>query len=387
MSPLLQDTAEPLSAAGRVTEGAAVGATAIAIVLMFCAIITVPLMMEIPHGAASSFRAAMASHAAHEGVVASLPHIEDDFIYQSRFVSRIRKPYQTLLVSALGHGSRSVLLGRNNTLFHRNDVINVIGRGVLSQATRGTSASVNVIAGFRDQLNARGVPLLVVIVPGKSNVYPEWLSTRYNNRNGPPVNVDFASWKSQLRDRQVSLLDLTPVFWEKKRTATGPLFAPYDTHWSPEGVALGAATIAERVATMLGLPVHEGSLATATRYEPRDLVLLLGLDDDSPVFPLRRMDLSVSTASSDDADAPILLFGDSMTGYYADQRGSLADVLSNRIGLPVQRFVGAGSSLTGAIQTAFDARPRLLKQKKLVILEVQIGQLYGRTFSAPLRVP
>ncbi|MEQ1870835.1 MAG: hypothetical protein ABL961_12515 [Vicinamibacterales bacterium] len=367
--------------------------TAFVLAVILVGVMTLPLALELPAAARSAFRSAIRTDIGQRGLLAALPEVESHFIYQSRFVSLVRQPYQSLSIKGFHHGSRSVVLGSEGMLFHRNDVVTVAGTGILSNATSTNPAVVDAIAvlgDFHDQLQARGVALLVVAVPGKSMIYPErlWPAIRVNG--GPVVNVDYPEWKRRLARRGVDLLDLTDAFWRAKGDASDGLFLRYDTHWSARGVALGADVIAERLRPLLGEYPTTMLRATTTRVVERtDLVDLLGLSGDSPLFPNRSVEVrSLSPASTfDDSEAPVVLFGDSLTGYFDDRRAGLAQQLALRLQTGVERFVGLGSSLPGAIQRAFDDNPRLLSHKRVVVVELQIGQLYVRTFSSLLRVP
>jgi hypothetical protein len=195
----------------------------------------------------------------------------------------------------------------------------------------------------------------------------------------------------------VDYIDLTEPFWAQ-RASGDSLFLKLDTHWSPRGVALAARIVADRVRGFLGpYTTHDLKTGHETIVEPADLVTLLGLRHDATLFPERPLDLAPIVDASAPAganDAPVLLFGDSLSGYYdgaeasdLGERAGLASQLMLELKTGVQRFVGFGADLPGTIQHTLDAQPDILNGKRVVVLEFHLGQLPAKTFFFRLSVP
>lgn len=98
---------------------------------------------------------------------------------------------------------------------------------------------------FRNQLANRGIELLLVPVPVKAAVYPELLSERYAGGGEPLSNPSFANFLAELADRQVRVLDPTPLIAEAKESDGELQYLRTDTHWTPRAVDL----VADRLAT------------------------------------------------------------------------------------------------------------------------------------------
>jgi hypothetical protein len=88
--------------------------------------------------------------------------------------------------------------------------------------------------------------------------------------------------------------------------------------------------------------------------------------------------------------APILLFGDSMTGYYqgnnTGHNAGFARQLMLRLNVGVQQVFGYGDEQIGAIQGALARTPSILAGKRVVVLEFASSALYSHRFSTMFRV-
>ena len=113
------------------------------------------------------------------------------------------------------------------------------------------------ITGFRAQLAARGIQLLVVLAPNKESVYPEMLSRRAS-RTEMLLSPETHSLLRDLAHAGVEVVNLCEAYGEIKQDAaqaqTAPLYLRQDSHWSPAGVEVAARTVARRILD-LGLAV------------------------------------------------------------------------------------------------------------------------------------
>jgi alginate O-acetyltransferase complex protein AlgJ len=147
-----------------------------------------------------------------------------------------------------------------------------------------------VMRARRDWCEARGIRLLVVVVPDKQSVYPELLPAIARGRPDSQVlDRVLARWRA---DPPVPVLDLRPDLLTAKQF--GPVYYRYDTHWTPMGTYVGAARTVAALADVLPGPnppwteVPHGTVSVA----PDDLWKILGepgrpADEVLPV-PLRR---------------------------------------------------------------------------------------------------
>jgi alginate O-acetyltransferase complex protein AlgJ len=237
------------------------------------------------------------------------------------------------------------------------------------------------IGDFHDQLKTAGIELLVVPVPAKAAIYPEAISDRVKApgaSDSPRFDPNHEQFYRVLRDRGVSVLDLTPLF-AAERHAPGPeLFCKTDSHWSGRAVELAAQAIAGLVADR---PWLKGASKTSYATERRQVEikgdLARMIREADPV----RESLALTFVGARQGgglvpveparDSPVVLMGDSHTLVFHDPelyaRGAgLPDHLALRLGIPVDLIGIRGS---GATTTRIELLRRRdnLKGKKLVV--------------------
>ena len=130
-------------------------------------------------------------------------------------------------------------------LFYRQDVEFLVQPSPLDVRSAKLDNPVQAILKFRDQLKAKGVELLVVIVPGKPSIYPERLTGRASDGSaGSENDAGLQSHGKAILDSLTKLglntVDLyTPLAAAKKYDERfGPLYLDDDTHWTPRGADL-----------------------------------------------------------------------------------------------------------------------------------------------------
>lgn len=383
---------------------------------VFALLLGLPALLEFT-GRTSSLPGSIRSDSRRFGIQVALNEIERHLVYDSKFANLARRPYQVLLIDRLRQGSRRVLIGHDRFWFHRDDVLGVAGDGILSstyttpqprrqdiveeataalmRAVRGVAApppshpaapaaALEVLSALSASISARGVRVVIAVVPGKLAIYPERLKPSYPAGAGAALNRDFVRFIEALRGRGVDVVDLTPAFWGARESAR--LFLEHDSHWTPEGVELGARTLAAHLRDRLppaGAPLPELDVRAT---EPTDLATVLGFRPDDPMAAGAPMALRAlaNPSASPAQGAPVLLFGDSLSGYYEDRHAGLPSRLSANLRLPVRSVIGYGADLPIAIERAFRQEPDLLDGVQAVVVEFHMSQLYSRTFSSVL---
>ena len=143
---------------------------------------------------------------------------------------------------------RDTTVSSDRWLYYRQDVEFLVQPSPLDARSAKLDNPVQAILRFRDQLKAKGVELLVVIVPGKPSIYPERLTGR-KSRAGNPIRSHGKVILDSLAKLGLHTVDLyTPLLTAKVGDADlGPLYLNDDTHWTPRGAELAAAVIALNV--------------------------------------------------------------------------------------------------------------------------------------------
>lgn len=284
----------------------------------------------------------------------ALREIEENLTSTSRLLGALRPLAGHLPVGAVLADGK-VLRGRDGWLFYRPGVAAAVARPAAQPDP------VPAVVDFRAQLAARGVDMILVLVPNKESVYPEMLGARQGGNRVTERTL------AALRAEGVEVIDLRGPLLAAKPAAPRPLYLAQDTHWSPDGVAVAARVLAGHLA---------GRLPTGTRDFPTepvhvdwhgDLARMLGASTTVPE-PLETQQVAGCVSDA----APLLLIGDSfLRVFQADRPGNagLAAQLARHLHQPVAQLAidGGGATL---VRQELARRPELLAGKKLVVWEV-----------------
>lgn len=191
----------------------------------------------------------------------NLRQFEQGLRDESWFEQKLRPLMQQFLFRTVGDAGSKADMGRNGWLFFRPDVRYDVEpdlpdgggtEGAWVDPPEGThqDSVVRAIVRFRDQLKERGVELLVVPAPGKPSVYPEILGWTAGGK-GNDFRSPTLSLIEKLRREGVEVVDLFTVFHGIREEDPGDdLYLARDTHWTPEGAKLAAATVAQRLRSL-----------------------------------------------------------------------------------------------------------------------------------------
>ncbi len=348
------------------------------------------------------------------GFQRALHGLEKQFELRSGFAIAVRVPYHRFLARYLGQATGTTSVGQDGFLYYQDDLKFARGEGPLSPRQPGRiaeardvrsdafeevvrsalrllfrrraptpevarplvdarTAIVNAVRQFKEL----GLPVLVVIVPGKVAIYPEYYAPGYPLSAGPAQNRDMARWEKLLEAEGVSVLDLARPMWEAKSRTDTLLFLKTDSHWSPEGVSVAADSIAARAAEILGpAPPCPFRVERHTVNNAGDQTPLLDAGECRDLYPLESIvQTRVFHGQADDIvgnEAPVLLLGDSYTtmflGHDPDCGAGLPAQLMLRLGRGVQMIAAPGITPANLLHE-LAAHPAALPRKKLVIWE------------------
>lgn len=234
------------------------------------------------------------------------------------------------------------------------------------------------IINFRDQLKQRGIELLLVPVPPKPAIYADKILPDFDPSTDNPAPY-LHQFYDELRSRGADVLDLEPLFLEKREGEHGPLFCRTDTHWSGAGCVLAARAIVERIRHTISLA--PGANQYTAEWKPieikGDLAGLLPADIPKPGG--ERIDVrtvvvkSTGKAVQTNPNSPVLLLGDSHTLVYHEfhaEGAGLIDQMADSFGFAPDLIGTRGSGAT-AVRTALYRRsrrdPEYLAKKKMII--------------------
>jgi alginate O-acetyltransferase complex protein AlgJ len=257
----------------------------------------------------------------------------------------------------------------------------------ISRATKPEFADpLPAILDFHRQLRKMGIELLMVPVPPKSVVYPDFLSDQLAvSRDNPPLRIDTEqqAFYQLLRKEGIQVLDLTSFFLTNRLHRDGALFCKQDTHWSGNGCVLAARKIHEEIQGRPWLKaIPKSAYQAAWKSLPISGDLWKDLGDKSlsqEILSVREVSAgSAGTRKSvaPDRKSPVLLVGDSHNlVFHAGEDmhtrdAGLPDQLALELGFPVDLAAVRGSGATPArvnLLRRAQRDPQYWKAKKLVI--------------------
>lgn len=313
--------------------------------------------------------------AVNKRILADITTYERELKDRDAMVQWLIPHMQSVITGWLRGGNEDAYCGQDGWLFYRRDVDSLTGRGFLEPAVlkkRAASGSetrsppqpdpLKAIIDFRDQLARRGITLVLLPVPVKPSVYPEYCSHRYPEHAAVVQNPSFDQFMGRLAQAGVAVFDASPLLAGAKTShADTPLYLKTDTHWTPTGMELVARGVAEAVRNAVTLPPPSAGRFTTTERSVRnlgDVAMMLKLPAGQGSFPPEtvqvRQVLDGGHLWRADAKAEILLLGDSFSNIYSlepmgwGEASGLAEHLSLALGLPIDAICrnDAGSHAT-----------------------------------------
>lgn len=261
-----------------------------------------------------------------------------------------RNGLRTLLVKMGKRRVGDVEAGHSNTLFFHPDIRHLTGPGFLtegflqrrSQETGRNGMAVQpdsraAILNFHQQLQQRGIRLIVVPTPCKAAIHPEQLSVQRAPTPRALRNSSMEEWKQELSAAGVWIFDPADVLMEEKlKNASVSLYLRTDTHWTPESMLWVAKKLSEAVKSELStseLSVMPPGRSEFTR-EPQeltnagDLAIMLQLSGTDELVQPEQVVIQKVRQEHDlvqqrgigqqpKLSPPILILGDSFTNIYS----------------------------------------------------------------------
>lgn len=306
---------------------------------------------------------------------------ERDLEETSLVVKRLRPWVQYIQWKLLADAGEKAVVGRQGWLFYGPSL-----RYMIDRQTRGRRSEpadpLPAIRSFRDQLQARGIRLVVVPVPGKESIYPEMLSERAAGA-GVIVCDETRGLFERMEQSGIEYVDLFDIFHRARtgesRSDPARLYLAQDTHWSPEGARLAAVAVARRV--LAGGAVSRGDRSYVERpvtvRRHGDLVEMLQVPQiasalEPETLECRQVvDRGSGTSYRDRQDSEILVLGDSFLRIYERDEPGAAGFIAHaarELGQPLTAIINDGGAST-LVRQELARRPTLLLNKRLVIWE------------------
>ena len=281
----------------------------------------------------------------------------------------------------LKDGAEKVVIGKNGWYFYKPGLEYMLADPARAKPITATNDPVAAILDFRDQLAARGIRLLVMPVPNKESIYPDYVAARSSQLQNI-VAPRTQNLLQKLQQANVEVINLFEVFAHARKTpssSNAPLYLSQDTHWSPAGVQLAAKTVAARLSELNW--IAPASVEYTERSVPvrrlGDVLRMLKVPaiekkiEPENVHCAQVLRADTGEPYKDEAAAEILVLGDSFLRIYQQDEPTAAGFiahLAKELKQPLMSLVNDGGGAT-LVREELLAQPLFLKNKKVVVWE------------------
>ncbi len=331
----------------------------------------------------------------NKNILAGMAAFEDELEQKSFLRDIVLYPGQLFLLRVLGKGNEKVVTGRDDWLFYSADMDYVVGPGFLEkdwQKKRGDQQElweksvqpdpVKGIVRFKEQLEERGIALIVVPTPLKQSIHPEKVSAGLAGLQEPVRNRSFKAFVKRLQKKGVTVFDPAPVLKKYADNTGRSAYLRTDTHWRPEAMELVAEDLAGFIHAELGLNFEETRfkqqpVSLENRGDIENMLDLKGYGGYRPEkITVNRVVTEADEIWSSSRKAEILLLGDSFSNIFSfgpmgwGEYGGLSEQLSYSLQTELDTIVqnDDGSYVTRQLLSNSLARGEdRLAEKKLVI--------------------
>jgi len=301
--------------------------------------------------------------------------IEDSSVIAKYARSRL----QLLFTCLGGQGNKKVIIGSDGWLFYRPSFDYVTKP---SSNFYGELRPFDAIVAFRQALKEQGVDLILLPVPGKSSIYPEYLSKRHKDE---AVNIYADEFFQKISDKGIKIIDPTKILYETKKAGDTLqdelLYLKQDTHWTPKGMKIVARYIADAIIAggwVKNIPNTSYKIEQVEVNRYGDLHDMLDLPKGYNCYkPMsvkieKVIDSKTGKPIKTDEKSPIVLIGDSFVNIYSvsemgwGENAGLSEHLAYNLGIPIDVIAINDGGATGS-REQLSRRHNALAGKKLVI--------------------
>lgn len=199
-----------------------------------------------------------------------------------------------------------VVVGKNDYLFEKWFIDEYYGSKYFDIGK--IDLNINRLSKLRNELKECKTELLVLLVPGKSYIYPEHIPSYLQKEKKVSIYETY-SREFQLSD--IPYIDLNNWFMRMKDTVPFPLFPKTGTHWSGYGSGLIMDSIIKKVEQICDIEmdhffIDEYKLVSPDNDLEKLMNLFTSISNDSIVYPIIKIREGISTRKPN-----IIVIGDS----------------------------------------------------------------------------
>jgi hypothetical protein len=294
--------------------------------------------------------------------------------------------------------------GKNGWIFYRPDIDYLIRPSITDSRNRFIDPNdaplrdsvIDTIVAFKEQLSAKGIDLLVVIMPGKPSIYPDLLNNSLVNKSAVEISHS-PEIIGKLEKKGVDVVDLFSALWEERKRdgqVGDSIYLQTDTHFKGRGVLAVASAVAQQVKKYPWFEPGSIEYSTDSVDVPRNgdigemttlpAMRLRGLEftfaaEKTKCYQVYRIsrdeggnEIQRSLYKDDYQRSKILVLGDSFSRIYQTDEPRSAGWISHlakELGQPLASIVNDGGAST-LVRKTLERKSSVLRGKKLVIWEI-----------------
>ena len=221
------------------------------------------------------------------------------------------------------------------------------------------------------QLKSLGIDLIVMPIPDKVAVYPDYLSAE--TPDDRLVSLAAKRLLARLLEHDVEVIDLYTTFRDARleHGPEEPLYYDQDSHWRNRAARAAAEKIAERLGRY---GFVRAALAAGNPYTGEEILR----DDKKRDRVVIVSDSRTGRRYDDVGRSPAVLTGDSFSMYNMHLKGHLTAQVALRAGVPLTFLCGEGLASTMPVELARAARGKGYLEGRRVVVWTFAGRFFAR---------
>lgn len=294
----------------------------------------------------------------------------------------------------LGESEAPAVVGKDDWIFLTSELRH-LGRDPFwgeHAASEATDPHFSIVD-LHKKCEEMNIKLILCPAPPRAAIYPDKILA--DGKKGQRVDANLQAFYEALRKDGVTVVDVTEAFIAARETEAteGVVVCEQDTHWSPRGLQIAAAAVAEEIGDMeWATPVQEDFHVG----EPEELVYLGDLVERVEGHELTKTKSSIIRVSDDkggntpltfDNDSPVILLSDShglvfSVGDDMHSTGAgFGEMLSAEIGIKIDRISrrGSGDQVRRDLARRFLMKPQDAAKKQVLIYTFAARTLTEKT--------
>lgn len=141
-----------------------------------------------------------------------------------------------------------VVFGKDNFLYEKGYIDNFNRRDLVN--VKNLREQIFLLKKLQDELERRGILLMLLISPSKANVYPEYLPEELIDKRMVLQKSNYQIAKPLIEKSGVNYLDATDLFLKEKSQVPFTLFAKGGVHWNYYGACQVVSQLIKEMETL-----------------------------------------------------------------------------------------------------------------------------------------